>query len=1225
MKQYSKNRQFFQDRIKKGMIGPGSDIIVKEEDIHNEIISDYPLIRYFSGILFPNKKLDESPFKRDTSEVESLTTSNEEEAKNTDFASQEEVLEEEETNVNKSQQTIKKADSYNTSNNFFPTNIGMTFCVPENLSEVEVQFEFGLYDTVKERKIAVDESIYNLFIEHPTFPLKEILTYEDGYMILKRMPKGKSSKGRTEEFKMIDEFKKTEAYKESSLVSVFSKFEQLTRRLWQREPIRKKEKISLLEDNIIEIHSGKITKNYQLSVKCRVKTYKYRNRRYVKIQLVNDSTSIPSSRFSNKFETLNRLALFQTTFTVFSSNIIPYKSYLELNPFDEEAQYLEYIYKDLKKFGIGHNCSVEWERQGELNPKWISTTFLPEHNVLDTKNSFTEEEFPNLEVFDIYDMSIFSTLEKSEVTERLKVFTEAYSNWLEQEKHKIKGGEYTLIEKDILEKIDYNIKRLNKNIKLLIEDEKVYKTFQLANTTMLIQIIISNDRAFGGTEKDLSEIQNYIGTVKYDNLDFFRSYNFDRLSFGRPKYRPFQLAFLLLSIVGIVDENAISRKDVVDLIWFPTGGGKTEAYLAVTAFTIIWRRLKFNTKGYGCSVIMRYTLRLLTAQQFERASKLVVALNFLLDKKVASLGTEPITIGLWVGMASTPNKTSDANEIIKNITKEIDNEGNPDSKNKFQISACPWCGTKLITKNKYDKWVSGFSIKKKKFSINCNNLNCHYHHQLPVNVVDEELYDTPPTILFATVDKFARLAWEPKGFKLFNSHNDSLPPSLIIQDELHLLSGPLGSITGAFESVVEMICTDKENNHIPKIIASTATTRNTATQIKALYGNRKVNIFPPSGLTYKDSFFAKVAQTSKRKYIGFMPTGKTKIDTEMQILAHLLYARIEMFLDTRKEITDKEKAFSILDKYWTIVSYYNSLRDVGRTHNKLGDEISNFTSSLQIRMRGRNPLLNFNYMGLQNRVEELTSRIPSQDIKKVLKKLEENEFVEKKLKKHAEKGYLFLSQVIDLVLATNMISVGIDIDRLNIMLINGQPRNVAEYIQASSRVGRSHQGLVISLLDANRSRDKSYFEHFISFHQAFYKSVEPLSITPFTENTIDKMLTTMVVAYLRTKVPHLAPQNAAQYFEKKYLEEFKKFVLHRFNPSHRIIEIFENRLNRLIIDWESAIESDVKNYKSSKQETGLLKRPSQISEDKELWITMQSMREIDTSSYLIIDLPKRKS
>ena len=278
-----------------------------------------------------------------------------------------------------------------------------------------------------------------------------------------------------------------------------------------------------------------------------------------------------------------------------------------------------------------------------------------------------------------------------------------YGKWIAEQKQSKSSNKE--IEQHIFKNLDYNLNRLKSNIELL-KDDKIFRAFQLANTAMLIQIIISNDDDFSGKEKDLAELNS---TIDYNNIDYFKNYQFDNLPFGRPKYRPFQLAFLLLNIDSITDLKSDARNKMVDLIWFPTGGGKTEAYLSVAAFTITYRRLMNKTGYEGTSVIMRYTLRLLTAQQFERASRLIVVLEFLRKQFEQELRKEPITIGMWVGMSSTPNTLKEAEEKVEEINEECNKkDGIPENKNVFQISSCSWCGTKLITKNEHDKWVFGF-------------------------------------------------------------------------------------------------------------------------------------------------------------------------------------------------------------------------------------------------------------------------------------------------------------------------------------------------------------------------------------------------------------------------------------------------------------------------------------------------------------------------------------
>lgn len=1232
-------RDIFQERIKKGLLGPGSDIFVSEKDINEEIIGDYPLQRYYTGVLFPKKEKVQTFNEKADAELYN-ETDNEENEENEEgdvtieFSSNE-------NGIDKKRKEPNEDDELKISQNtFFPSNIGLTFCVDQNVKELDVEFGFGLYSQIDEKnekdlsecKILFSESLYQeTIVNNENFPdiLKQKLGYEDGYLRLTKKIEGfkGGKKKRSGDYVIFDEYKRKFPKRvETQMI------EKLFGRKWKREEIAIKKLIPLSETTIpkpiFERNLRKVKGDY-LRASYTVRTYRFAKNPsniYVKIQLANTSDAHPANQFSNGKELLNQKSIFQAIIKVKTNELKPYKSYIELNPLDREAEVLNYLYKDKFSYGIGHNCSVIWNKSEET----IQTTFLPQYDIKNTKNSFSKEDFEdNLNDFlslneslDIYNLSHFSGKSQSQILEQLKSFVDLYGIWIDEQKKKPSVN--LEIEETIFQDLDYNFNRLKSNI-IILKSDVVFRAFQLANTAMLIQIIISNDNDFSGKEKDLQDLNN---EINYKQLGFFENYDFSRLPFKRPKYRPFQLAFLLLNIDSITELNSDSRNEIVDLIWFPTGGGKTEAYLAVAAFTIIYRRLINETGFEGTSVIMRYTLRLLTAQQFERASRLIVSLEFLRSYFESELKQSPINIGMWVGMSSTPNTLKEAEEKVDEINEECNKKnGNPESKNEFQISSCPWCGTKLIAKNEYGEWVSGFKLigknKNAEFKINCLNKNCNFHNELPIQVVDEMLYETPPTLLFGTVDKFAMLAWKADGHRFFNSLDDEkLPPDLIIQDELHLLTGPLGSITGIFESVIEILCS--KNGHKPKIISSTATTRNTNEQIKALYGTkRKVNIFPPSGLSYNDSFFAKVSKTeSKRRYLGFIPTGKSTIDTQLQMIANLFVARLEAY---KKLIQNGKNYYETFDKYWTIVSYYNSLKDVGKIHNKVGDEISQFTSTLQNKLFGENPYYRFNHACLYDRDEELTSRIDSSKIKQTLKRLEENTFNEKTIKKDIN-GNTFVTNIIDLVLATNMISVGIDIDRFNIMLINGQPRNIAEYIQASSRVGRKYKGLVIDLLDANRARDKSHFEHFIPFHQAFYKSVEPVSLTPFTENTIDKMLASIVITYVRhktTDVP-MASNDSAQYFKPEMLDGLKEEIRKRFEKYPKVYLLFERKIQELSDDWLFKINDPDINlkYYDHNTEIHLLQKPSEkgFNEDDN-WFVMQSMREIDTNSFIKIGVP----
>ncbi|KAA3596707.1 MAG: helicase [Calditrichaeota bacterium] len=1192
-------RQKFQNRITKGMLGPGSDTWGLEEK--EEIISDYPLQRYFTGILFPKSEKIYSDTEADDKEVEAETLGEQGEdeyiQENID-----DVTEKDEPNENKKE----KNEDYEkiSQNNFFPNNIGLTVCVANSTKEIDVTFSFGVYFQPKlsETKIKISEKGFKSFSDSQIpiqLSFKDKLKFDGKFMCLKRELEGKASKGRSEDYKSFDEFKKQKEFSKFDASNFVWKLEKLLGRKWKRREIEIRKKIKI-EDQLSSPLELSFLSHKSLKVSFSVKTYTFKGLQFVKIQLVNNSDNHPRNKFSNLNEILNSKCFFQSKIKIESSNIVPYKNYREEFPFDEEAEKLNFIYREIKNYGVGHNCSITWNGD---NPKEIESTFLPTIDIPDTKNDLEHLKDSRLDkILMIKNLSIFG-FDKNETIQELRYFVSKYEDWINEQsiqKEKLESSDKETASV-IIGKQKENLHRLESNIELLEKNEEAFQTFQLSNLAMFIQLFISNDKDFAKEEKDLIDLKE---EVEYDDLNYFLNFNFEAKSESKePKYRPFQLAFLLLNIDGIVNKESKSRKEIVDLIWFPTGGGKTEAYFAVTAFTIIWRRLTNETKFDGISVIMRYTLRLLTAQQFERASRLIAVLDFLRQqeefKKI--LKDKQISIGLWIGQSSTPNTLKVAFKSIDEIDKECKPTGNPRSKNKFQISSCPWCGTKIISKISNGNWDSGFRKRRKTLKICCLNGKCPFKNEIPVNVVDELLYETPPTLLFGTVDKFAQLAWQEGPLSFFGK----LPPDLIIQDELHLLSGPLGSITGIFESVIEILC--MKNGIAPKVIASTATTRNTNEQVGKLYGNRTVNIFPPTGINYNDSFFAKESQEQgKRRYFGFLPTGKTALITQLQILSHLLVARLENYSEN---VSDMEN----VNNYWTIVSYYNSLKDVGKTYNKVGDEIKTGTSQLQIRLKSiLKENFYFNYSGLINRTKELTSRIESEKIKSTLKELEEN-FTQEKF----STDKVYLNNVIDLVLATNMISVGIDINRLNIMLMNGMPKNVAEYIQASSRVGRKTFGLVVTLLDANRPREKSYFEHFQPFHRAFYKSVEPLSVTPFTENTISKMLSSLLVSFVRQYYPELNGEDQAKDFTKEKIIPLVDFLKIRFASDEEELKFFINEINRVADDWISKTKTEIADLKKYKE---LLKEPdSKTKENKNNdWVTMNSMREIDTNTFIRI-------
>jgi hypothetical protein len=804
--------------------------------------------------------------------------------------------------------------------------------------------------------------------------------------------------------------------------------------------------------------------------------------------------------------------MFQTEITLKSAGITSY-SEPQTSLIDDEFNLNEKLYSDELVYGKGVNCAVEWKHSENENPTWVKTTYTPAVKVRAFSTAMNDQDISG--ICDIHNLSIWGVTDE-EIIKRLNTLASKYSDWMKQQAYKA-GSDPIL--KSVIDAQQKFYERLVDSIDYLGKTPRALKCFRLANTAMYIQMLLGKDSKFKkGRDKSDSDYNSDDIFFNEGCWDYFRN----KSSIFIPAYYPFQLAFLVINVKSTFEPNDPYRNDYVDLIWFPTGGGKTEAYLALTALTIAERRTSGHSNTNGVSVIMRYTLRLLTAQQFERASFLICALEYMRNHFIKfpeegyALGENKITIGMWVGKDATPNKITDLSSNQSKYSRIFSTKKEED--NKFPIVYCPWCGCNLVAQNT----ELGY---RRNGDTRCLNEGCHFHDGLPIYYIDDQLYNNPPTLLFATVDKFAQLNTKTKG-SLFGIGTDCRKPDLIIQDELHLISGPLGSLVGLFESLIEELATERDGNgkiiRTPKIIASTATTRNTGRLIKQLY-KRNVVPFPTSGVKYSDNFFSHVLEESKSKrlYLGMSPTGHSASELEIRTIAAELVAKEKLitewlkdkkvsmeYASIRKYLCLSDKLVKELDLYWTQVLYYTNLKSLGRTHSRIGQEIKATVENMK-RFSESYPVLSFLLDGFYTRSTEFTSRQNSAEIKRLLIAADEATRIEEPQSK-----MMRVDSQMDLVQATNMISVGIDIDRWNVMIMVGQPLTTADYIQASSRAGRHHQGLVITLYNPLRSRELSYFENFASYHQVFYKFVEPLSVTTFTEMTLDKLLLNLYVGYM---------------------------------------------------------------------------------------------------------------
>ncbi len=689
-----------------------------------------------------------------------------------------------------------------------------------------------------------------------------------------------------------------------------------------------------------------------------------------------------------------------------------------------------------------------------------------------------------------------------------------------------------------------------------------------------------------------------------DALDAFRMANravqralTRRIGDEDPRWRPFQLAFLLLNLPGMADPGDDDR-ETVDLLFFPTGGGKTEAYLGLAAFAMVYRRLRNpavgGRAGAGVCVVMRYTLRLLTLDQLSRASSLVCALELERAANPERYGEWPFEIGLWVGKAATPNRMGrkgDKGDTARRKTLQY--RADPRSRPApIPIENCPWCGERFTAES---FGLLPDADRPRDLRVGCTNIECEFSggRQLPIVAVDEPLYRRLPAFLIATVDKFAALPWEgPSGALLggaerFDEHGfygasdpgrgsrldaPLLPPDLVIQDELHLITGPLGTMMGLYETAIEGLCTARADRSLgkPKIVASTATARKARDQVQAVFARADTEVFPPPGPDRRDSFFARTVDARAipaRRYLGIAATGRNPKVVMRRALLALMAAAEKHFVEAGGRRNEQNPA----DPYMTLLAYFNSLRELGGARRIVEEEIQN-----TLRGRGQRRRLGgdeglFRDRTLGSEVLELTSRVPTDQVAAAFERL----------------GRSFHQDGrVDCALATNMISVGLDVSRLGLMVVNGQPKTHAEYIQATSRVGRDPEkpGLVVTLLNIHKPRDRSHYERFRHYHETFYRSVESASATPFSARALDRGLAGTLVGLARHLDSALTPAHGAEAIRslRPKLEERLTGIL-QDRVEHQPIEDQEerqeamdsvrSRLVDLLDSWTSVLDA----------------------------------------------------
>ena len=842
---------------------------------------------------------------------------------------------------------------------------------------------------------------------------------------------------------------------------------------------------------------------------------------------------------------LESLTLFQTEIHVTpcrGTRIAPRPPLPTANDEDECSGKL--LYRDCHEYAAGHQCSVSWDPDSDP-PSWVRTTWIP-CVMVPAYREDGDEVFQPLVDSGFFLADQLAKADDATLSRSLDALPEAYGKWIERRAGEIQGlpVEYRDTATKHLGACRAVADRMRAGVAAIRKCRCLRDAFRFANAAMAIQ---------HGWKRDAE----------------------GRL-LPALRWRPFQLGFILLAAESACDREAPDR-DVLDLLWFPTGGGKTEAYLAIIGMLAWYRRLSGSDPddGAGNAAIMRYTLRLLTAQQFERAASLILASDLIrLGKASPRLGMEevghvPFSIGLWVGKDATPNIFSQA----------LQTKGQRDGSSAEQIDRCPCCGNPV-------RW--NYNENAQRVSPSCDEAGCPLgpgYGSWPVYTVDQDIYRERPTLLIGTVDKFAQLPFKVEMARLFG-FGTSQSTDLIIQDELHLISGPLGTMTGIYETAFDWLL--RKGPDRPKVIGSTATIRRAETQVKALFDRRSCQ-FPPPGFSYRDSGFAVVDPDKPwRMYVGITTAGRSAKFALQAVAGSLLQSGGRAL-----GADDKDR-----DGYATLLCYFNSLRELGGAIVQMLDDVPDSLALYAGRRREAGRVVSL--------PRELTSRVSQKEILDILSEL----------KRGAGDP-----DCVDVVLATNMVSVGVDVPRLGLMVVNGQPKTRSEYIQSTSRVGRStFPGLVVSVLNAAKARDRSHYETYPSWHARIYRDVEATSVTPFASRSRDRALRTILAAMVRHGDPSMAATPDLAQAPEALLREVVSEIERRIN-SIDPPELSESQgeIDEGLGDWEARCPVAYLNKKRPNQ--SLLQYAEDHANKKAAgrlpgaaWPAMNTMRSVEPST-----------
>jgi len=580
-------------------------------------------------------------------------------------------------------------------------------------------------------------------------------------------------------------------------------------------------------------------------------------------------------------------------------------------------------------------------------------------------------------------------------------------------------------------------------------------------------------------------------------------------------WRLFQIVFLISQIYSIAalssNHSSSNEGRIVDIIYFPTGGGKTEAYLATIVFHCFFDFL--SGKSAGVTAWTRFPLRLLTLQQTQRVADVIGIAELVRreqkDPRLFGKGVDGFAIGYFVGREATPNEISSPySSDVPDPTWSQANDSRARQRWK-RVVRCPSCHTNSITID--------FDPDRVLIIHRCTNPDCLFKDGvIPVYVIDNEIYRYLPSVIVGTIDKLAGVGNQRKLSQIFGEVDGScsihgyykgkccqkdcrdssrlhpgIPsgmtgPTLFIQDELHLLKEGLGTFDSHYETFVQRLREEFGQSNPIKIIASSATIEAFARQIEHLYGRAQseARVFPGRGPTSGESYYAETLSYPQRLYIGMIPHNKTIFNTILELID---YYHREIQTLQGISATDPNpyggsllpgtpEYHSLLDFYITSVTYFLANRELNSIRTDIEGDVNP-----NLRRDGLNEL----------EINELTGSTSTDNVTLILENSE----------KSAGQGAPPRA-----ILATSMISHGVDIDRFNSMVFYGMPRQNAEYIQASSRIGRAHVGVVFCCLHPVRERDQSHYSYFCKFHEFLGQLIEPVAINRWSKFSVNRTL-----------------------------------------------------------------------------------------------------------------------